>query len=255
VLNEGRVGEAIQLLAQARAEESRLWVRRDVTAQIVRLLHARGQYAEAAREFLAADFAFDSRSPFWSCIPLVWFPEINLSTSIQEAASWLKSNHSVGQLLGASFLLDGPNQTQAITALEKLRLAPDREVALVATAQLWRREIRTAQKTTIREWEKAVEGLPGELRAGPYYVMGTAWQSQGDLQKSLLAYLKPPILWPENRRIAARCLWEAAALANREDQLQGGEQTTLPWHAQALYQELARRYPESPWASQVPKTN
>jgi len=255
VLTEGRVGEAIQLLVQARAEDSRLWVRRGITAQIVRLLHAREQYAEAASEFLTADFAFDCRSPFWCCIPLVWFPEMNLSRSIQEANSWLNSNDSVRQLLGASFLLDGPRQVQAVSVLEKLRLSPDRVIALLAAAQLWRREVRTAQKTTIAEWEKAIEGLPRELRAGPCYVIATAWQAQGDTEKALLAYLRPPILWPESRRVAARCLWEAASLATREEQRQENEETALQRRARALYRELATRYPESPWAGQVPKTN
>jgi len=255
-IEQGRIDEGIQLLFAARKEESRSWVRRDITARIVRLLHSRGQYAEAAREFLASDFAADARSPYWSCIPLTWFPEMSLSAAVQDATSWVISGRPEQQLLGASYLLDGSGQAQAVAVLEQLRLSPNRVVALVAAAQLWRREIQTADKTRIIAWEKALEDLPGPLRPGPSYVIASAWRAQGDLEKAILIYLKPPILWPESRRIAARCLWEAANLLEKGQSTTAGRSagTTSPqWQADALYQELLKRFPESPWANQISK--
>lgn len=255
-IEQGRIGDAIQLLFAARKEEARPWVRRDITARIVRLLHARGQYAEAAREFLASDFAADARSPYWSCIPLTWFPEISLSGGVQEATSWVTSGQPEQQLLGASYLLDGSAQAQAVAVLEQLRLSPNRIVALVAAAQLWRREIQTADKTRITAWEKAVEEMPGPLRPGPCYVIATAWRAQGDLEKAILTYLMSPILWPESRRIAARCLWEAANLLEKDQHVatSGSAGFISPQRqADSLYQELLKRFPESPWASQISK--
>lgn len=255
-IEQGRIDEAVQLLLAARKEESRSWVQRDITARIVRLLHSRGQYAEAAREFLASDFAADTHSPYWSCIPLVWFPEITLSAGIQDTSAWLTSDQPERQLLGASYLLDAPQQRQAVVILERLRLSPNRVVALLAAAQLWRREVQTADKTRIAGWERAIEDLPSSLRPGPCYVIATAWRTQGDIEKSLLTYLKPPILWPESRRIAARCLFEAANLLEKENvtTVRNSDLTASQWQADSLYQELIKRFPESPWASQVSKS-
>ncbi len=250
LLREGHINEAISLLEKARAEESRAWVRREMTAQIVRLLQASERYGDAAREFLTADFASDSGSPYWACIPLVWFPEMSLASETQNAAAWMRATSPVAQLLGASFLLDGPHGAEAVAVLKRLQLVPQREIALMAVTQLWRREVQTADKATIEQWEKLSEDLPKLLRPGPCYLIATAWRAQGDMERAMLAYLKPPILWPENRRIAARCLWEAASLWAKH-QADAGE---IPPQSRAdvLYQELAKAYPESPWARQVP---
>ncbi|HOP76678.1 MAG TPA: hypothetical protein PLD05_04265, partial [Thermogutta sp.] len=69
---------------------------------------------------------------------------------------------------------------------------------------------------------------------------------------AMLAYLKPPILWPENRRIAARCLWEVASLLAKDQTEFGGVARRL--QTERLYQELATSYPESPWSRQIPKS-
>ncbi|MGQ9562841.1 MAG: tetratricopeptide repeat protein [Thermogutta sp.] len=248
----GRLDEAIQLLLNARGEEKRLWVRGEITAYIIRLLQAKERYAEAAREFLASDFAGDTRSPYWSCVPLIWFQEMAVSSLSQDATGWVVSNRPEQQLLGASYLLGGPRQSQAVATLERLRVSSDRVVALLAAAQLWRREIQTADGRKISGWEKAVDDLPGGLRAGPCYVIAEAWRAQRETERALIAYLKPPILWPENRRIAARCLWEAANLLEKGQGQSAAraDSNIQKLQASTLYQELAKRYPESPWVGQ-----
>lgn len=251
-LKEGRINEALSLLYQARSDEPRAWVRREMTAQIVRLLHANGRYGDAAQEFLAAEFASDPSSPYWSSIPLVWFPEVSLSSEIQRAEAWMRAGAPVSELLGASFLLDGSRGAEAVAVLKRLQLVPQRDIAMMAVTQLWRREVQTADKAKIEQWERICEGLASSLRPGPCYLIATAWRAQGDIERAMLAYLKPPILWPENRRIAARCLWEVASLLAKDQTEFGGVARRL--QTERLYQELATSYPESPWSRQIPKS-
>ena len=75
--------------------------------------------------------------------------------------------------------------------------------------------------------------MPAELRAGPYYVVGTARAQWQQPERAALAFLRVPILYPENRRLAASALRLAATAL---------EQLDRPDEAAALQRELQTRY-------------
>lgn len=254
-IREGRIADAVALLVRARSVEPREWRRREITAQLVRCLHALGDYRRAGSEFVTEIILPDGNSPFRSCVPLAWFPEDSLSSAEALARTWLGEDSPWVRLLGASYLLTGPHGSQAAAVLERLRLASDRTVAILASAQLWRRTWQVARPDDLVRWETGLDGLPGELKAGPYYVLGTAWAFRSQREKALLCFLRPPYLWPENRRVAARCLWEAAQLLNAAGAGQrptSEEDISRTRHRNTVLEELVRKFPESPWAARVP---
>lgn len=253
-LSEGAVREALDLLVRARTVEPREWRRREMTAHIVRCYHALGDYARAGEEFVDRLIALDPQSPFVWCIPLAWFPEETVSLAGPQARNWLNSGPGWVQLLGASYLLDSPASAQAVTALERLRSGSDKTVALLASAQLWRREWQAVQPEQLPQWEKAIEGLPDRLKAGPCYLLGLAWKQQKALDRAMVWFLKPPFLWPDNRRVAARCLWEAAELAAKVAATvppDSGDAADYQYEYQTLVKELVQQFPEAPWAARA----
>lgn len=252
-IRAGKIADAVTLLVQARSQETREWRRREITAELVRCLYALGDYHRAGSEFVTGIILADEKSPFLSCIPLAWFAEDSLASAEASARTWLTANHPWVRLLGASYLLTGPHGSQAAAVLEQLRLAPDKMIAVLAFAQLWRRTWATARVEDLSQWESSLDGLPGELKAGPYYVLGTAWAFQSQREKALLCFLRPPYLWPENRRVAARCLWEAAQLmqVSGRQQPEFGGSVPITFDQNAVLEELVRRFPESPWAARV----
>jgi TolA-binding protein len=77
------------------------------------------------------------------------------------------------------------------------------------------------------------------LRAGPYFLAGKALARHGRHEQAALALLRVPILYPEQRGLAAECLLLAAGQLKMLDSKA---------EAAALYRELKQAYPESPYA-------
>jgi len=253
-LAEGAVTEALGLFVRARTAESREWRRREITADIVRCYHALGDYVRAGEEFVDRLVVLDSQSPFVWCVPLAWFPEETLALAEPRARNWLNSDLAWVQLLAASYLLDSPAASQAVTVLERLRSSTDETVAILASAQLWRRGWQSVQPNQLSQWENVIERLPARLKSGPCYLLGLAWKQQGAFDRAMVWLLRPPFLWPENRRVAARCLWEAAELAGKSPPSSSPDSAAGSDHQheyQAIVKNLVERFPESPWAAQV----
>ncbi|MGB9689913.1 tetratricopeptide repeat protein [Thermogutta sp.] len=253
-LSEGAVSEALELFARARSVEPREWRQREIAAQIVRCYHALGDYVRAGEEFVDRLIALDPQSPFVWCAPLAWFSEETLALVEPRARDWLNSDVAWVQLLGASYLIDSPASAQAVKVLEGLRSSSDKTVALLASAQLWRRGWPSVQPEQLSQWENAIEELPDRLKAGPCYLLGLAWKQQKVFDRAMVWFLKPPLLWPENRRVAARCLWEAAELAGKLAATAppgSADGTDYQYEHQALLKELVRTFPETPWAARA----
>jgi TolA-binding protein len=82
-----------------------------------------------------------------------------------------------------------------------------------------------------------VPQLPPLQQAGAYSVIGRALDHQQRLQEASLAWLRIPILYPQQDALAADALSEAARLLDK-----------LGQNAEAyrLREELVRRYPDTP---------
>ena len=80
---------ALAAYRRARDQEPRLWVDREITAQIVWCYRALGQPTFAAAEFLLLVRA-DPATPYFDCIPLGWFSSFR-SQTIERAAQGMAS--------------------------------------------------------------------------------------------------------------------------------------------------------------------
>lgn len=229
-----RFDEAEKLLRTAFDEESRPWVRRMILAKLARCCAALDQWQRAGEAFLML-VQSDPATPYFDAVPLAWLPRQSSAALEQVARRWMEQNEPAAALLGASHLLVGTARAAATERLRHLATAGDRRIALLATAQLWRAETITADEAKTDAWQRTIDAMPEPLQAGPYFVLGSALSRQKRWEEAALALLRVPILYPEQRPLAARALLEAGGALENLGQ---------PKDTARLYAELVRAYPD-----------
>jgi hypothetical protein len=196
---------------KARLAEPRAWVQRILLAQLVWCDRHLEQFELAGERFLAL-LADDPDTPYFEAMPLPWAAR-PLSPALEaKALTWLASDQPAAQLLGAGHLVMTRHRAQALAALQTLRFQKDARLAGPAKAQIWRAEMASASSAQVAQWHEDLKGIPERLRAGGYYVVGSALARQQQGEDAALTLLRVPVLYPQERDLAARCLADAAAL-------------------------------------------
>jgi len=228
----GEFRPALQQYTQALTADQRVWARRLILSQIVWCYRYLGDYETAGERFLAL-IGSDPTTPYFDAIPLQWTPSEAVSAA--KANSWLaQRDKPAARLLGASHLLTSGQQMFPLDVLRVLARDEDPRIAGLATAQLWRSLIFSAEKADALRWEEQIAKMPVPLQAGPYYVLGQTLARLGESQLAVLALLRAPLLYPQQRDVAAEALLAA-----------GGEFVKLGQAEEAarLYREVISSYP------------
>jgi tetratricopeptide (TPR) repeat protein len=228
--------QAADLYAEANRVEKRVWARRLILDRWMQCFQALDMTAEAGDVFIALATS-DPTTPAYRRAPLKWFGDDDAGS--QKASQWLaQSNNPAAVLLGASHLISTPQREAALASLRSLS-TPDREnpdLAALAEAQLWRARVASADTTEIQHWAQRIDAFDENVRAGPHLVVAQALQRIGRSEEAVLHYLRPPLLFPEQRRLAARGLDGAARLLAAIGRSAEAEE---------LIGELLNAYPES----------
>jgi tetratricopeptide (TPR) repeat protein len=203
--------EARNRYQKARLAEPRAWVQRLLIAQIVWCDRHLEQFEVAGDRFLSL-LADDPETPYFEALPLAWVSRPLSPAGETKALSWLGSDQPAAQLLGASHLLMTRHRAQALDKLQTLRFHKDPRLAGPAKTQIWRSEMTTASSAKVAQWQEELDKIPERLRAGGYYVVGNALARQQQTEDAALALLRVPVLYPQERNLAARCLADAAQL-------------------------------------------
>lgn len=237
---QGEFRNAIVPLKRAVANEKRAWRQRQLQAELVTCHRELGDIASAGETFLAI-VASDPETLAWEIAPLSWrsatiTPQLEL-----QAERWLsKKGAPASQLLGASWLLPTAKRGLAMNALEMLAsesTPADPRISALAEMQLWRTRIVTARPVDLGNWQRAIEQIPSEIKAGPLLVLGDALAYAKRPDEAALTYLKVPLLYNQSRAFCAEGLLAAA-----KQQVERGEMVA----AKRLLDELRQKYPLSP---------
>lgn len=232
---EGETAAAVQSFQQALLDEPRQWVRREIRGWLVRCALRRGDHAEAGNQFLEI-VESEPAAREYPLVPLVW-GSVELGTSLRrQARDWLTGDTDVRRLLGASvLLLDSAYAEVTRNEMRRLSRSSDRRVSLLAQAQLWR--LRATQSDVsaneLGEWEQAIESMPQELRAGPYFVLGRAAAWRNEYDRAAAAFLWLTTVHSENEPLAAQATLEAARSLERLGRTA---------EARSLLEEVAERF-------------
>ncbi|MBN2580531.1 MAG: hypothetical protein JXB10_16215 [Pirellulales bacterium] len=230
---EGRWKDALVQYQKAMETEQRRWVRRQLLARWVECYQALGEPSRAGEAFLLL-VRDDPQTPYFEGIPLAWLPRQPNPQTEQLAGQWMARPEPAAVLLGASYLLTTSQRGAALDQLRKLAADPDKQIALLATAQTWRTDYAQAGDAELDRRSRMIEKLPEPLRAGSYYVLGAARLQRRQYERAALAFLHVPILYPQQRTLAAQALLDAARATEHFDQPA----------AARLYRELLQQYPD-----------
>lgn len=228
---EGKLDEATQAYRQAKQAEPRAWVVRRIMARLVGCYDLQGDVDSAGDEFLDM-LARDPDSPDFAAIPLAW--RTSERTKANQSSTWLAASEPAAKLLGASWLLLGDQQAQAVKTLQSLSKDRDPRIANLAQAQLWRAALSRASSDDVRSWREEIERMPARLRSGPLLVVGDGLMRTGQTEDALLAWLAVPLVHSERETLCGQGFLAAA---------QAMEQPVRPGDANRLYRELADKYP------------
>lgn len=241
---DGDLDEATRLLEQAVTDEPRAWMQREILGWLVKIALRQGDRSLAGRRFLQ----IISSTPVpreYAVIPLVWETEPINSRLQQHGRMWLTGQTDVERLLGASaLLLDQRFSETARTELDRLARSGDGRVAALARAQLWRLRIAASDLSDreLASWEQTIAGLPAELRAGPYFLLGRAALHRSEYDRAAAAFLWLLTVHADNETLAAQAGLSAATALKR---------TGRHGEARRVLDELTTRYHWSPAAAEA----
>lgn len=213
-LSGGQYAEALILYTRAIEAERRPWVRRMLTAQIVRCRSALGQTEQAVESFLVLVQA-DQATPYFDCIPLAWLawpPEPNVELAAQR---WISRPEPTSRLLGASHLLASPQRAAAIAILGELCRDADPRIAWAARAQQLRLQPAAPRPTELEQRQREFADAPAWLQPGLSYVLGRAWAIGSHFDEAAILFLRCGLTEPYDRALAAQAMLEAGLVLSR----------------------------------------
>lgn len=239
-LAEGKPEEAKQALLKALAEEPRVWMRREILAELVRVDLALGDRGGAATHFLAIHTS-DPNTMWWNHVPLDWGLEPPSSADASLARNWMRPAESqVAQLIGASILLFDPGESAlAQERLKRLAVSTDRRVYSLARAQQWRMRLQGGRVSEgeVKIWLDRLEEIPEPLRGGAHFLIGHGYASAAKPERAAMHWLWLPLVYDEDPRLAAKAEVLAA------EQLR---QIGRAGDAIVLYREVIERFGYTP---------
>ncbi len=143
------------------------WQQRLLVAEFVDVFAALGEYRLAGGVYLKSLAPNQPPAMLLSQLPMNWTTIEPDRPLYESAVEWLSSEDPIAQLLGASWLLLGPDRDAARATLTKLQKSDRETIAALATAQTWRLTppLETSEKVT--EWFAFRDKLIEPLQIGP----------------------------------------------------------------------------------------
>ncbi len=226
---QDRFAEAVVSYQRAAEQDTRTWVRRILMAQMVQC-RTNMQQLDRAGELFRWILRSDPTTQLLDAMPLAWSTTQTPPDLLEPAREWLKlEDEPLMNVMAASWLMGSADRPQALDTLTRLADSDALPAAQLAKTQLWRVQLVTASVEDIAAWERQLAELAPSLRAGPYYLIGQGWARHGRREAAALALMRVPILFPENKDLAAESLLAAG------EQL---EKMGDPAGAAAIYREL-----------------
>ncbi|MFN0198744.1 MAG: tetratricopeptide repeat protein [Planctomycetaceae bacterium] len=237
----GRMDDANASYQAALELEKRVWMRREIIAEMIRCNLRQGNYAQAGGRFLIL-LQSDTETSHFHLIPLKWSQYDRNPAWSSEAERWMELTQPAAKLMGASVLLDdAEHAAKAERVLDQLATDLDRRVAYLARMQLWRLRLQSGDITNQEplRWQTRLDELPEDLRYGGYYLLGQAYLQQGSRDRAAAAFLWLPMTNAPDHRLSARAMLEAAESLEITGQIA---------EAENLYRDLLQRYADTPLA-------
>ncbi|MCH8830189.1 MAG: hypothetical protein IID45_11490 [Planctomycetes bacterium] len=232
---------ARQSLEAALIKETRLWVRRDLLAALVKTALMSGDFSSACSRFVLI-VKSEPETRHLGLLPLLWGPRIIKADLKARARQWTLQSGTFQPLIGASILLLDADWTRtAENTLKRLARSRNQAVRDLARIQLWRKRMRAGRlsRAELEHWQGDIERLPEPMRGGPYYLLGRAYQQRRENEQAAAAFLWLPLVYSQDHHLAGRACLEAA-----DALIDVGQNRS----ARILYREVIARFADTSFA-------
>lgn len=191
------------------------WQQRMIVAEMVQSASALGQWQVAGKIY-----GYLSQDPaprlLRSAIPLPWSDELlGSGKGVRDmASSWIQSEPSEMQLLGASWLIGSEQNALAIETLQRLVEQEEPVISQYAKVQLWR-TVPPSEIESVHfgKWVAFRDSLPLALQAGPTMLLGHRLDQAGANHLAMAEWLRIASFHGDRYHLQVRAIARAAAAA------------------------------------------
>ncbi|MCA9194338.1 MAG: hypothetical protein KDB03_21360 [Planctomycetales bacterium] len=160
---------------------------------------------------------------YYGDLPLCWTSREPDSALRDRAIEWVKDADEHARLMGASWLLLGPESQIAMHALQELRLSKNEAIAKLAVTQLWRISPPSETMQSLSNWRSYRDQLvlpiqlgPSEFLAERLFRIGQHDLALGEWSRIVAIHSEQPIRVARCREAIAKCLKQAGREADLE---------------------------------------
>ena len=159
--------EAKDAIAKAATNDLPRWQQRFLVAEFVEVLAAFGDIRIAGGVYLKSLAPNQPPAMLYSYLPMNWTAAEPDRALYEVAVEWLEQPNECAQLLGASWLLLGPDGDAARAKLRKLQSSKIEPIAALALVQAWRLVPPPETAGKLSEWLEYRDRLIQPLQIGP----------------------------------------------------------------------------------------
>jgi hypothetical protein len=199
------------------------WQQVLITSMVVQAREAHGQLSAAADTFIELA-KYPIPELVYADMPLCWtVSSIDLSVN---AKQWIKQDNEAAQLLGASWLLLGPDAQQAKSVLVELQKSPTPAIAQLARAQAWRLVPAPDSMAQLPSWLAEADRMLRPLALGPTEFLSDRLMRIGQYDLALGYAFRIATLYSDRFPRARRALASAAEMLNRQERKADAEKVS-----------------------------
>lgn len=206
--------ESITALNEARKTNTPRWQQQFVIGHIIQAALAMGNTRTAGILFL--DLAASQPPPLlYADMPLCWTVRNVDKPTLDSAKQWLASEAEDAKLLGASWLLLGPEREMASKVLSQLQSSKNPLVAELAAAQAWRLVAPPETLKQLDAWLAFRDRMLQPLQLGPTEFLAERLQRVGETDLALEQWMRIATLHTDRYDRTRKALSAAAASLTR----------------------------------------
>lgn len=212
-----RYQEFVLALQQHDRSQIPPWQQLLLLEMVVRAIDAVQGPAASGQHFLT--LAQAAPEMLYAHMPLCWTVSEPSADLIRKSRQWLDSDDEVAQLLGASWLLQGPDSTQAREVILRLKNSRNAAVAQLASAQSWRLTPPPETMSLLNGWLVERDRMLPSLAIGPTEFLADRLARIGKSDLAVVQWIWIASGHPQRHNKATRALQSAENLMRTSGRL------------------------------------
>ena len=216
LFTERRYRDAKDAISKAATNELPRWQQRLLVAEFVDILAALGDNRIAGGVYLKSLAPNQPPVMLYGHLPMNWTTREPDRALYEVAVQWFELEDECAQLLGASWMLLGPDRDAARAKLLKLQSSKQEPIATLAVAQAWRLVPPPETKAKLSEWLEFRDRLIQPLQIGPTEFLAERLARVGMIDQAIGQWSRIATMHPDIPHRASMALSSAQSLLTQQ---------------------------------------